>query len=1574
MQGESRSFSCVVLGEQSLLIQCCEGLLSRGHAIQAVVAENRRIVEWCSQRGIACFKDFEGIRVELASVPFEYLFSITNLRMVPDWLLAMPSRLAINFHDGPLPKYAGLNAPVWALIRGEPEHGITWHVMEKGADTGPILVNRRFEIASDDTAFNVNARCYEAGLEAFAELVDKIEAGSLQPQPQDHSLRTYFGLQKRPDAAAVLDWSRPASELLRLVRALDFGPYANTVILPKLDLGDRLLLARQAEIAPAAAGMEPGTIQALSPDSLTVRCADGALKILRVTCLKGDPVDVAQQLRTSGLGERARLPVLDSARASALGEETAAACAHEGFWLRRLMRMEPMELPFASKSTGATGMLWKETPWAGSGAGGPQAGKDSGVAWIAAISLLLARLGGKTEFSLAYVPSRVGAWPRWLGRFFASVVPLPVSSRLEESFERWLSEVGKSVAESEKRTSYLCDLPAREPELRSIPDCAAFPIRIVRVPRLDEADARRLEGGAAMTIVVPEDGASVGFLIDESRLERRGLERFIDCLQVLVRQIQAGDARPARDLDLLSTADREQIASFSTGSARESAGNGTARSAEICVHELLEEQAGLTPDKPACVFEGASLTYRELNEAANRLARYLKGRGVQIGDLVGVLVDRSLEMMVALCAVHKAGAAYVPLDPVYPRDRLVGMMEDAGLRHVITQRAHSELVAAASPILLEDLGQELQSLPADNLRLQVTPSNLAYVIYTSGSTGKPKGVMVEHRNVANFFAGMDSCIGAAPGVWLAVTSISFDISVLELFWTLARGFTVVLYSDAVRQKKPRARARSSKRPIQFGFFYWNVANDESVHEKDKYRLLVEGAKFADAHGFNAVWNPERHFEAFGGLFPNPSVTCAAISTITSKVALRAGSCVVPLHSPIRIAEEWAVVDNLSNGRVGISIAAGWAPPDFVIKPENFTNAKQIMFESAQIVRRLWRGEKVPLPGPKGDVMVRTLPRPLQKDLPLWVTTAGNVETFIQAGKLGMNLLTHLLGQTVEEVAEKVRAYRAAWSEAGHPGSGTVTLMLHTFVGRDAASVESSVRQPLKDYLKSAMFLVKAAAWQFPTFKKMSDEQGKTLDQFFATISPEDMDGLLEFAFQRYFRTSGLFGTPDECLKMVDRVSDAGVDEIACLIDFGIDTDVVLAHLPHLDELRERSQRIEPQEAAAADEDHSLPSLFGRHRVSHFQCTPSMATMLASDRSAQPGLAALQHMMVGGEAFPPELARSLKGILSGRLTNMYGPTETTIWSSVGDVNGEQASPANSVSIGRPLANQTIYILDPNQKPLPPGLTGELVIGGAGVVRGYWQRDELTADRFLPDPFAAHSGGRMYRTGDLARYLPDGRIECLGRVDHQVKIRGYRVELGEIEALLRSHEQVLEAAVVLREDTPGDQRLVGYVRSTSGSEIAAETLKDWLRRQLPEFMVPSVYVPVTEMPLTPNGKINRKALPAPKVSSAASTAYAPPQSEAEAMIAEIWQTALGMAKVGVRDNFFDIGGHSLLVVQVLKALRDRVAKPIQMTDLFKYATVETLARFVSGGEDASSSEGRGKSRADARRAALERRRRG
>lgn len=600
---------------------------------------------------------------------------------------------------------------------------------------------------------------------------------------------------------------------------------------------------------------------------------------------------------------------------------------------------------------------------------------------------------------------------------------------------------------------------------------------------------------------------------------------------------------------------------------------------ESTIVQLFEQQLVRTPEAIAVVSSGHSLTYRKLDCRSNQLARHLQRFGVQRETLIGVAVERSVEMMIALLAILKAGGAYVPIDPGYPVQRTALMIEDSQAPVILaTEFTKSRLPQTNTRIVSIDgdtgpIGENSM----DPIISAASSRNLAYVIYTSGSTGKPKGVMIEHRNVVNFFTGMDRVIGTGPGVWLAVTSISFDISVLELFWTLTRGFQVIIHRE--------------------------------------------------------------------------------------------------------------------------------------------------------------------------------------------------------------------------------------------------------------------------------------------------------------------------------------------------------------------------------------------------EEMHTIPAAIRNWGVSHMQCTPSLARMVAMDPEGLASLGRLKKILLGGEALPPLFVRQLRQVFSGEMHNMYGPTETTVWSTTWQIPKE----FGSIPIGKPIANTQVYVLDSKLAPVAAGETGELFIGGDGVARGYWRRPELTAEKFLADP--SRPGNLMYRTGDIARFLPDGNLEFLGRADFQVKLRGFRIEVGEIEAALESQEGVHQAVVIAREFKPEDRRLVAYVVQKAGFQPSLSGLRAMLAAALPDYMVPSSFVFLESLPLTANGKIDRKALPAPSTMEdhLSGAALDRPATEIERLIAQAWKEALGVDQVGVNENLFDLGAHSLMVAEVHGQLQQSLGRELSLVDLFQYPTIVALAKHLSGQEGTQP----GANRAERRRAAQQRR---
>jgi natural product biosynthesis luciferase-like monooxygenase protein/amino acid adenylation domain-containing protein len=481
--------------------------------------------------------------------------------------------------------------------------------------------------------------------------------------------------------------------------------------------------------------------------------------------------------------------------------------------------------------------------------------------------------------------------------------------------------------------------------------------------------------------------------------------------------------------------------------------------------------------------------------------------------------------------------------------------------------------------------------------------------------------------------------------------------------------------DRVGDREQGAQAgHVQQKHMQFSLLYF--ASDEAAISGNKYELLLEGARFADRHDFTAVWVPERHFHPFGGLYPNPALLASALSMVTEKIRLRAGSVVLPMHHPLQIAEDWSVVDNLSSGRVDLAFAVGWNPNDFALAPMNYADRKNILFSGIETFQKLWRGDSIALPNGLGkEIMLKIHPLPRQRALTPWITCTGSPQRFIEAGTLGAHILTGLLFQSLEELAEKINAYRAARARHGHdPAAGHVTLMLHTFVGEEMEMVRQTVRPPFIEYLRSSVDL-----WQ---------HQWEDL----AALSAQNQEQVLSYAFERYFQTHGLFGTPRTCMQMVDRLKDIGIDEIACLIDFGVDIDTVLDGLCSLNALRKRSQR--DRQVQSCPEDTQQRQVLHLHAsAEHRPVWQAPLRPVARDRPlpvsfAQQRLLFTEQLNPGKSLYNESIAIRLKGevqvaALERSLSEIVRRHEIlrTVFSTSGDEILQQIAPARPQTLER-----------------------------------------------------------------------------------------------------------------------------------------------------------------------------------------------------------------------------------------------------------------------------------------------------
>lgn len=375
---------------------------------------------------------------------------------------------------------------------------------------------------------------------------------------------------------------------------------------------------------------------------------------------------------------------------------------------------------------------------------------------------------------------------------------------------------------------------------------------------------------------------------------------------------------------------------------------------------------------------------------------------------------------------------------------------------------------------------------------------------------------------------------------------------------LANLLTLEEQEDAsVRRSTSPAPAPTGKgkAPIAFSVIFFSDASQAAANpaQTSPYQLVLDIATFADRQGFEAVWLPERHFHPFGGIYPNPAVLAAALAMRTKRVRLRSGSVVLPLHHPLEVVEAWSMIDHLSAGRVDLSFASGWNPNDFILSPDTYADLRKVWHERIPVVQQLWRGETLSFINGRGEsVEVQVYPQPLQAELNVWLTVSKSAESFKWAGSRGYNVLTMLQGIDLEELGKKIQVYRDARRKNGFdPEAGIVTLMLHTLVHRDLATVEEAVREPFFAYIKSAL---SGHVQQLPRDHRPGESE---------------LNKMVDYSYERYFKTGALFGSVADAEKIVEKARSVGVNEIACLMDFGVARSIVMDSLGYLDAVKQK---------------------------------------------------------------------------------------------------------------------------------------------------------------------------------------------------------------------------------------------------------------------------------------------------------------------------------------------------------------------------------------------------------------------
>lgn len=711
-----RQFSCFVVGKGAIALQCLKWLQS--FEILGVYSSDRSLWAWADAQKVRHPRSLGEFECLLLSSEYDYLFSINNGWIVPATVLQQARRGTINYHNSPLPKYAGVNATTWALIHGEQEHAVSWHEVVPTIDSGRLLKQAKFPILPTDTALSLNTRCAEVAIATFAELVGELEGDRAAAVEQNLAERSYFGLHHRPAAAAVLRWTESTQTLVNLVRALDFGPTPNPIALPKLWLPGGVVAVGRAE-AIASEPLPAGQVLSLDAEGLRVATADSSLQITQITTLSGQPV-TAEMLRDRyGVQLGAKLPDLSEPQREAIDRQLAV-CRHERTWVEHLARLAPFVHPYLQADGGDAGAVGRDSIALPSALRVPSF-------LLAGFAAYCARLASEPQFDLALQTDAQRGWMP----LFAQSVPLRIQSEAG-TFSQFRDRFDQQLRQAERLGSYAIDALARHPDLRN---CPALPVAIVLADRPDQLAFESL--GAAIAFVAYADG-SPPELVQAGAVKPAERAAIIQQLQTLLAAVWEQPDQALHALPLLPPAALEQVLVE---------WNATAKPyPQRCIHELIAEQAARTPEAIAVSDQQTQLSYRDLDRLSNQLARWLAHLGVMPETRVALCLPRRVDLLVGLLGILKAGGAYVPIDPFDPADRIAYLLGDSRPQAIVTTAALREQFSVPT-VCLEDAAV-LASDPAP-LTTRVTPANLAYIIYTSGSTGQPKGVEIEHRSLVN---------------------------------------------------------------------------------------------------------------------------------------------------------------------------------------------------------------------------------------------------------------------------------------------------------------------------------------------------------------------------------------------------------------------------------------------------------------------------------------------------------------------------------------------------------------------------------------------------------------------------------------------------------------------------------------------------------------------------------------------------------------------------------------------------------------------------------------------------------
>ena len=1533
------TFAFALMGQGNLLIHCAEVLNARAHRIKAIISPDDSVRAWADKSGVEHYRLDESIGLA-PQLEFDILLSVGNFAIVPDAVLERARQMAINYHYGPLPEYSGLHVPSWAIFERATDYAITWHRIGKLVDGGNILKQVRVPIDESDTALSLSLKCDEAALGSFAELVGELEEERVTESPQELSKRRNFSRLAQFPAEGVIDWNAGAEQIAAMVRAADYGPFNSPLVWPKISVNGRFFAVRQARIGAPSATSTPGEIMACE-ESAALQVAAGGKSIFLETLssLEGETLSVRDIVKTSKLRPGARLASPTQSAKAQITEAGLAASKTTRYWSERLLNYQPYRLPYALPASSGEE---DASPIIERLDGLPHGVRHDGSFReyvVAAVATFLARAAGVGEVQLAIAAPREQI-PADYHDLFCAWVPLTAKIEARATLNQNIKTISDEIRSVRSRGMIRRDLIGRDPELRNRFQRGEFTADVMISWDAPTAYPSTEQRPAVELVLLPEE-AAVELHYSPKKISRKNAARLASQLAQWCAEIPSLGARPFQSVPVVSRQERAILIDQFNDTRNDAILSG-------CLPRLFEDAARDHGDKIALICGSSELSYAQLNADANRLARILRQRGVTRGQLVGVCVDRSVELVVALLAVLKAGAAYIPVDLNFPEDRIRRMFEVADPLLLITSsRPVDPSLRAWSDRCLDfdEIRVKAVHCAADNLETAPAGTDLAYVIFTSGSTGKSKGVEVTHRALGNFLLSMRSQPGCTESDrLLAITTISFDIAVLELFLPLICGATVIL------------------------------ARPQEIVDGDALLALMRRRHVTMMQATPTTW--QLLFQSGWQGQPSLSKILCGGEAMPRSLADRLLSCgetVWNMYGPT----ETTVWSSCCRIGAGSDIAVG-APiantqlyvldEDLLPVPVGFPG--ELCIGGAGVARGYHKDPT--------QTKSRFVRNPFH---PGTLYRTGDIACFKEPGILAV------LGRKDEQI--KLRGFRIELGEieravASHPAISRAVVAgrddrLVAYCLRNAPSPADAVPGQADDaacvewagvwdraYESNAddpTFNI--AGWQNSydglTFSKeeMRDWQTSTVNRVLSH-SPKHVfeigcgAGLVLFAVAPHCSSYRAVDASKQAVDLIRRRLGS-LPQVTCehcpahklpeLAVGSVDTIVinsVMQYFPSesylMSILEWASQVLTGGRIFIGDvRDLSLLNVFHADIV-HYKSRPGTS----EDELRRRGERSRhfeRELVIAPEFFAnlPSIFPRIRGVeialRDGDYVNEMTRYRYDVTLHVGEAASGSPKPIGTVWDWR---KERLDVSKLRRRlDRMPEKQLRLTNVPNGRLGGVHKRVSSLLDR------KATTGSRRWvDLRDLASVAREAGYEVVFQSSRSRDIWAFDAVLwrpGEKPDL-----EWLPPQSIGRSD------LARYANVPAAGAPAdvdlARLLRPWLEERLPGYLVPDFFVAVEEFPLTPNGKIDRKALPEPTAVAAAPSAL--PTDALQKQILAVWSDVLGHNRIGIDDSFFTIGGNSLRVVRVQAQLQRLLGRPVPVAKLYEFFTIRDLAAHLAG----------------------------